>query len=123
MKTLRQIINDEPSSDSTSDKELKESLVGKGFAIGQNRQHQSIKNQVLGKLSKVQNDCKRAAQEDDDAKRYKLLFEIVYDLASAMKLFAEMSTKTNNIATTAVLDQENLKKELAPLISKLKGRP
>jgi len=109
MKRFREILNDDPDNYS-SDDEIKESLVGKGFAISQNRQHQSYKAQVLSKLGAIQNDCHRAVQEDDERKRSDFIFKLVFDLAGALKLFAEMSSRTNNISTTSVLDQESLKK-------------
>ena len=122
MRTLRQIINDEPDHSVITDKQLTESLVGKGFAIGQNRQFQSLKTQAVSKLGQIQTDCKRGVQEADEIKRDKILFEVIYDLASVLKVFAEMSSKTNNISTTSVLDQENIKKILNTFLSKLTGK-
>lgn len=122
MRTLRQIINEEPDHSVITDEQLTESLVGKGFAIGQNRQFQSLKTQAVSKLGQIQTDCKRGIQEDDEIKRDKILFEVIYDLASVLKVFAEMSSKTNNISTTSVLDQENIKKILNAFLSKLTGK-
>lgn len=50
------------------------------------------------------------------------MFQIAFEFAGALKIFAEMSTNINNISTTSVLDQESLKKELDPLIKKLSGK-
>ncbi len=122
MRTLRQIINEEPDHSVITDEQLTESLVGKGFAIGQNRQFQSLKTQAVSKLGQIQTDCKRGIQEDDEIKRDKILFEVIYDLASVLKVFAEMSSKTNNISTTSVLDQENIKKILNGFLSKFTGK-
>lgn len=121
MKSFRQVIK-EQASKSRSKTAINESLIGKGFAAVQQRQHQALRSQVLSKLSVIQNDCRLALQEDDDRKRSDYLFHLIFDLASAMKDFAEMSTRTTNIATMAVFDQENLKKELAPVIKKLTGK-
>ena len=122
MKSFRQIITEQELK-RTSKEGLNESLVGKGYAAVQNRKHQTLRSQVLSKLSAIQNNCRLAAQEDDDHKRGNHLFHLIFDLAAAMKDFAEMSTRTNNIAAMAVFDQESLKKELAPLLKKLSGKP
>jgi hypothetical protein len=121
MKTIRQIVNAEPDYAQSSDDQLQESLVGKGLAIGQNRQHQSSKNQVISKLGSIQNECKQAVHEDDQRKRSDTLFKIIFDLAGVMKIFAEMSSRTNNIATMGVLDQESIRKELNAALLKYKN--
>jgi hypothetical protein len=121
MKTLKQIISAEPACDQ-DDEQLSESLVGKGFAVAQNRQHQTFKSQVLSKLNQVQSDCRRGIQEDDQQVRDKLIFEVLFDLAATLRLFAEMSARTNNVATTAVLDQESSRKDIAAILSILKAR-
>ena len=119
MKSFRQVINEQEEKKAS----LNESVVGKGVALVQNRQHLALRTQVLSKLSAIQNDCRLAIQEDDEHKRGDYLFHLIFDLAAAMKDFAEMSTRTNNIAAMAVFDQESLKKELAPVIKKLSGKP
>ena len=122
MKSFRQVISEEESK-KASKAGISESVIGKGIAAVQNRQHQTLRTQVLSKLSAIQNDCRLAIQEDDEHKRGDYLFHLIFDLAAAMKDFAEMSTRTNNIAAMAVFDQESLKKELAPIIKKLSGKP
>ena len=118
MKSFRQIINEQEEKKAS----LNESVVGKGVALVQNRQHLALRTQALSKLSAIQNDCRLALQADDDRKRSDYLFHALFDLAAVMKDFVEMSTRTNNIAAMAVFDQESLKKELAPLIKKLTGK-
>ncbi len=122
MKSFRQVISEQESK-KVSKAGISESVIGKGIAAVQNRQHQTLRTQVLSKLSAIQNDCRLAIQEDDEHKRGDYLFQLIFDLAAAMKDFAEMSTRTNNIAAMAVFDQESLKKELAPVIKKLSGKP
>lgn len=119
MKTIRQLKEERGPLIRISDNELSESLVGKGFAIGQNRQHAANKTKLLSALTKIQNDCRQAVHEDDQNKKIDLLFHVAFDFAGALKILAEMSANTNNVSTTGVLDQENLKKELDPLIKKL----
>lgn len=118
MKTFREVI----SADSSDAEQISESLVGKGFAVAQNRQHGSQKNKALSKLGTIQSDCRRAANEEDDQKRNELLFKILFDLATTLKIFAEMSSKNNNVSTAGVLDQENIKKILAPIIKRFGRR-
>ena len=118
MKSFRQVIFEERSK-SSSNTAINESVMGKGYSAVQNRQHQALRTQVVNKLSAIQNDCRLAVQEDDDHKRGDRLFHLIFDLASAMKDFAEMSARTNNIAAMGVFDQESLKKELAPVIKAL----
>jgi hypothetical protein len=104
-----------------SDQALKESsIVGKGVAIGQMRNHAATKTKYLSILNQIQNDCKQGIREDDIEKRNDLQFQILFDLTGALKLLADLSTSTNNIAATAVLDAENIQKELNNLLVKLK---
>jgi hypothetical protein len=113
MKTIRQLIDERDPISRITDQELKESLVGKGAAIAQNRQHAAHKAKLISNLSQIQNDSRRAMLEDDDRKRSDLLFQIIFDLATAFKSFAEMSVNINNISTISVLDTESLLAQLA----------
>jgi hypothetical protein len=51
-----------------------------------------------------------------------LQFQILHDIAGALKLLADLSTANNNIGASAVFDAENIKKELDGLIVKLNSR-
>lgn len=119
MKTLSQIKEERNPLVLTSDRELSESLVGKGFAIGQNRQHAANKTKLLSALSQIQNDCRQGVREDDQNKKIDLIFQVAFEFAGALKVFAEMSTSTNNISTTGVLDAENIQKAVAILLTKI----
>ena len=119
MKSFRQVIKEQEAKKSN----LNESVIGKGIAAVQNRLHHTSRTQALSKLSAIQKDCRLALKEDDDHKRSDYLFHALFDLAAVIKDFVEMSTRTNNIAAMAVFDQERLKKELAPVIKKLTGKP
>lgn len=106
-----------------SDHQLKESsIVGKGVAFAQNRIHASAKTRYLSALNQIQNDCKQGIREDDPEKQSELQFQILLDLAGALKLLADMSTSTNNIAATAVLEQESFRNEIPTLLKKLSTR-
>ena len=122
MKTISQIKEERNLLTGISDQELSESLVGKGVAISNNRQHAANKTKLFSLISQIQNRCRQGVNEDDQAEKINLQFQIAFDLASALKIFAEMSTNTNNISTTADLDQENFKKELSPIIKKLSDK-
>lgn len=99
--------------------QLKESsIVGKGVAFGQMRNHASVKTRYLSSLSQIQNDCKQGMREDDARKRSDIQFQVLLDLAGTLKLLADMSTANNNIGATAVLDAENIEKRLTSLIPK-----
>ena len=74
MKRLQEILNNENDLQS-SNREINESLAGKGFAVSQNRQHQGYKAQVLSKLNAIQNDCHRAVQEEDDRRALDAVLE------------------------------------------------
>ena len=113
MKTLSQIKEQRNSLLSTSDQELRESLIGKGFAISQNRQHAANKTKLLSVLSQIQNDCRQGVREVDPNKKLDMLFQVGFEFAGALKVFAEMSMNTNNIGTTAVLDAESIKAALS----------
>jgi hypothetical protein len=91
---------------------ISESLVGKGFAIGQSRAHASNKSKLQSVLSRIQSNAKKGQSEDDENERFELLFTLFFDLAAAMKIAAELSTNTINVSTAGVLDTESIKKEL-----------
>ncbi len=122
MKTLSQIKEQSNPLTRISDQELSESLVGKGVAISNNRQHAANKTKLLSTLSQIQSNCRHGVHEEDLGKKIDLIFQIAFEFAGAFKIFAEMSTNINNISTTSVLDQESLKKELDPLIKRLSGK-
>jgi hypothetical protein len=122
MKTLSQIKEERNPVALSSDRELSESLVGKGFAIGQNRQHAANKTKLLSGLTQIQNDCRQGVREDDQNKKIDLIFQVAFEFAGAMKIFAEMSTSTNNISTTGVLDAENIQKTIANALQKISTR-
>jgi hypothetical protein len=106
-----------------SDRQLKESsIVGKGVAFGQMRNHASVKTRYISSLNQIQNDCKQGIREDDLEKQSDLQFQILHDIAGALKLLADLSTANNNIGASAVFDAENIKKELDGLIVKLNSR-
>lgn len=91
---------------------ITESIVGKGFAIGQSRAHASNKTKLQSVLSRIQSNAKRGQSEDDESERFELLFTLIFDLAAAMKIATEMSTNSINVSTMGVLDTKDLSKEL-----------
>lgn len=119
MKTVRQIIEDREPISRISDQELRESFVGKGFAISQNRQHAANKTKLLSAITKIQGDCRQGVHEDDQQKKIDLLFQVAYEFAGTLKIFAEMSANTNNVCTTGVLDTENIQKIIESALSKM----
>lgn len=92
---------------------LSESIVGKGVAIAQNRQHAAHKARLVSNLNLIHNDCRQAVLIDDPKKQMDLLFEILDRYSIAFKIFAEMSANNSNIGMTAVLDTENIHKLLS----------
>jgi hypothetical protein len=97
---------------------LSESIVGKGIAIAQNRQHAAHKARLVSNLNLIHNDCRQAMLIDDPKKQMELLFEILDRFSVALKIFAEMSANNSNIGMTAVLDAESVRKELSLLNKK-----
>jgi len=91
---------------------ITESIIGKGFAIGQSRAHASNKTKLQSVLSRIQSNAKKGQSEDDENEKFELLFTLFFDLAAAMKIAAEMSTNSINVSTMGVLDTESVKKEL-----------
>jgi len=51
-----------------------------------------------------------------------MLFQIAYEFAGALKIFAEMSANTNNVSTTGVLDSENIQKNIELALSKMQKK-
>jgi hypothetical protein len=118
MKTISQLKEERNPLTRISDQELSESLVGKGVAISNNRQHATNKTKLFSLISQIQNRCRQGVNEDDQTEKINLQFQIAFELASALKIFAEMSTNNNNISTTAVLDAENIQKVLEKALTK-----
>ena len=97
---------------------LSESLVGKGVAIAQNRQHSAHKARLVSNLNLIHNECRQAMLIDDPKKKMELLFEILARFSVALKIFAEMSANNSNIGMTAVLDAENIQAALSKFMNK-----
>ena len=81
-------------------------------AVAQNRQHKAHKERLVSKLNQIQNECRQAVQYGDPEKRSDALFKVFFEFATALKLFAEMSSNINSISTIGVLDTESIKKSL-----------
>lgn len=97
----------------TSKQPLNESsLIGKGFALGQNRAHAGNKNKFQSVLSRIQSNARKGLTEEDSEKRFDLIFTLFFDLAAALKIASEMSTNSINVSTAGVLDTESIKAEL-----------
>ena len=118
MKKLRRFKEVLNTDRQNSEHELVESLVGKGVAISNNRQHAANKTKLFSLISQIQNHCRQGGDEDDQNDKIDLLFQIAFEFAGALKIFAEMSTNNNNISTTAVLDAENIQKVLEKALTK-----
>ena len=95
-----------------ADKTISESLLGKTYAIAQNRAHATNKTKLQSALASIQSTAKRGLSEDDDLKRIDMLFTLFFDLAAALKIASDMSTNSINVSTAGVLDTESVKKEL-----------
>ncbi len=112
LRRFKEIVN--------SDRQLKESsIVGKGVAFGQMRNHASVKTRYISSLNQIQNDCKQGIREDDLEKQSDIQFQILHDLAGALKLLADLSTANNNIGVSAVFDAENIQKTIDKALAKL----
>ena len=102
----------------TEQEPISESLIGKGFAIGQQRKHAANKTKLQSVASRIQSTAKKGISEDDPDKRSELLFSLFIDLASALKIASEMSANAVNVSTAGVLFAESVQKQLAKALSK-----
>lgn len=84
---------------------ISESLVGKGFAISQQRKHAANKTKLLSVVSRIQNLAKKGASEPDPEKQAKLVFQLFFELGNAMKIYAEMSENLVNVGVASHLDR------------------
>lgn len=98
---------------------ISESLLGKTYAVAQNRSHASNKTKFQSALAHIQSTAKKGLTEDDQEKRIEMIFTMFFDLAAALKIASDMSTNSVNISTAGVLDTESVKKELERAFSKL----
>jgi len=96
---------------------LSESLIGKGFAIGQSRAHATNKSKLQSLLNRVQSTAKKGFSEEDENGRFELLFTLFFDIAAALKIASEMSTNCINVSTAGVLDTENIQRTFERVIS------
>ena len=90
MKRIRRFKEIYPCQSSGT--QIKESLIGKGVAFAQNRQHGSNKAKLNSVLSHIQSNAHRGAIIDDSKEQIKLIFDILSDLTTALKFAADMST-------------------------------
>lgn len=118
MKSFRQVLQEEKQSKRSS-KLVSESLLGKTFAVNQNRKHQAHQSKAVNILSTIQNDCKAAFLENDPEQFNKALLQVLFRFAGALKEFAEMSASNNSTSAIAVMDQESISKEVLPLLKQL----
>ena len=98
-------------ADSTED-QLSESIVGKGFAIGQQRKHASNVTKLQSVISRIHSTAQRGISEDDQHKREAIIFSLFGELGNALKIIAEMSKNSINVSTIGVLDTESVRNEL-----------
>lgn len=83
---------------------LSESIVGKGYAIAQNRQHASNRSKLLSVASRLKSLAEKGRNEDDQIKQQQILFALFQELANALKVQAEMARNEINVSTAGVLD-------------------
>ncbi|MGI6525355.1 MAG: hypothetical protein ACOX2O_08740 [Bdellovibrionota bacterium] len=119
MKSLQQYITDLENNGAGV---IQESIVGKGYAISQNRAHGASKNKLQSIASKIQSEARKGISEDDPEKRQQIVFTLFIELGNALKVLAEMSRNTINVSTAGVLDQESIKKALEPITRKATRR-
>ena len=96
----------------TEQEPISESLIGKGFAIGQQRKHAANKTKLQSIASRIKSTAKKGISEDDPNKRSDLLFSLFIDLAAALKIASEMSANAVNVSTAGVLFAESVKDTL-----------
>lgn len=96
---------------------LQESFLGKSYALIQNKQHSSNRTKLLSVISRIQSLAKKGISENDQEKRSEILFSLFLELASALKVQAEMSRNEVNVSTAGVLDTKDLSKELQKAIT------
>ena len=92
--------------------QLSESVLGKGYALIQNRQHASNRTKLLSVISRIQSLAKSGTSESDLDKRSDILFSLFIELGNALKIQAEMGRNEVNVSTAGVLDMKDLGKEL-----------
>lgn len=101
-----------------SNEAISESLIGKTYAIAQNRSHVTNKTKFQSALTRIQSTAKKGLSEEDDVKRIDMLFTMFFDLAAALKVASDMSTNSINVSTAGVLDTESIKRELQRVFQK-----
>lgn len=91
---------------------ITESIVGKGYAIAQNRHHTSNRSKLLSRISRIQSLARKGISEDEPVKKQDILFSLLLEFSEAFKIQAEMSRNEINVATAGILDMDNIKKLL-----------
>lgn len=101
-----------------SDQPISESLIAKGFAIAQSRAHANNKIKFQSALTRIQSNAKKGLSETDEEKRVEILFSVLLEFASALKIASDMSTNSVNISTASVLFAEDIRKALISVFPK-----
>jgi hypothetical protein len=100
--------------------DLNESLLGKAYAFTQYRKHEQQKAKIVSLSNRIQEKCRAGVQEKDIDRKINLLLSSVFDLASSLKVQADMSSALASIETSNSLLAQNVRKQIVDAFEKQK---
>ena len=100
--------------------DLKENFLGKAYAFTQYRKHEKDKAKVVGLANRIQEKCRNGVQEGDTNLKINHLLSAVFDLASALKVEADLSSSVASIATASNVMSQNVRREIDAALEKQK---
>ncbi len=100
--------------------DLNENLLGKAYSFTQYRKHEQQKAKIVSLSNRIQEKCRAGVQEKDIEKKISHLLSSVFDLATALKVQADMSSALASIEASNSLLAQNVRKEIESALEKQK---
>lgn len=92
--------------------DLKENLFGKAYAFTKYRKHEKDKAKIISLANRIQEKGRNGVQENDTDLKINHLLLAVFDIASALKVEAVLSSSVAGIATVSNVMSQNMRREI-----------
>ena len=102
--------------------DLNENLLGKAYAFTQYRKHEQNRAKIVNLSNRIQEKCRVGVTEKDLDKKISHLLSSVFDLATALKVQAEMSSSLTSIETANSMMVQNVQKEIEKVLERQKSK-
>jgi len=102
--------------------DLNENLLVKAYAFTQYRKHEQNRAKIVTLSNRIQEKCRVGVTEKDLDKKISHLLSSVFDLATALKVQAEMSSSLTSIETANSMMVQNVQKEIEKVLERQKSK-